>query len=1390
MINLTKSKGKALKHSNWKRYTKLVFVLMTFIQLSGLAQEVNIEIYLTKVKWSGYMGDEGGPRLKFFRNNLTEEDNIRGHNGCVGFDHSENGDKDLVERIGSFKQTTPQFTLIVETWEKRKSNSNDCGYHTSSSRSDKFYRKTENLIDLNNYPRGQWFEYVIKHEEGESLLTATLRMIYDPPVPNFPNGGQGINCSNAPYTLTSDSNLGGFINATGLKYEWQYNISGDDANNPIFHTCMDNCSTNYESCVSNPDFGQTFDDCTATLNRCNEICNTSYPSTIPIWRELGSSTGNSFTFLPVEAIFKNIVRANTNVRFRVRAKGPDALSDYSSPSQFFTFSTPSPSSSSIIITESSCAESPTGKITLDNINSSFPTYRYLLKKGPNPVLDCEPEKGNCLKENYDSGEKQSSEKRLELNNLKPGIYSLFLLNSGSNQGTCPRRAGTVEIKEIAGMVATVQNPVHVTCNNTNNGSITFSMQGGRQSNIKYSLRNTTTNDFTTKTSSTTNPSITFDQLKPGNYTLNIADNCSKQIDRMFQITQPVKVSKKEFETVATSCNNPGNGIARITVQRSSGTFDKSESTTLLYQLYNNNILIESVESSEMSYTWSALPESEHYKIIAKEKGGQDCNGAIEEFSIKGPVPLNFASLVVDKVTCFSGTDGAIHAQGIGGSGKYVYILETETGREIASDSPGEFSGLTAGLYTLSVKSDNDCNDRFSKVITLQQPTQLEATISGKDISCYGMVDGEVSVSVTGGTAAGDYHYAWEQQLGQSWVQRSNTSQHVTGLEEGNFRVVVSDDAGCKTLSRELKIVEPAALSIAHVQLTDIRCMHEKGNIAITGAGGVKPYTFSYRKNDETLYSDFDGDTPLETGHYTIRIRDNNGCMYLPPERYAITTPAAPLAFTETRSDYNGFNISCFQGSNGYAILTPSGGNGAQYVGYEFAVDNGTFQKDNKIQGLAAGDHILRVRDERGCEISKTLYFSQTDAILASKLLSQKDIVCYDGSDGEFLIAGQGGLPPYLFGIEKSDLQPSGNFSGLTRGSHTITVQDKNGCRSSASYSINSMNAEIVVTTAIRDVLCYGGTDGSVTASVAGGVSPYRYSWTGTSTTPRMDDVSAGTYTLTLTDNAGCVQKTNVIVHQPVSALQTTISTIPVCFKRNDGSITLDTRGGTAPYRYSLNDGPFQNQPAFVTGAGDYTITIQDSHGCMERRSTTISVRSDKPDPNFLAATTRSALDTLAIVDISVPKPDSIHWLFDPQAVVVKNDAWSPQLLFNDAGTYTVSMTGYFNACAYTITKAITLAPYDASVVKEKLPGYRAIQSIAVTPNPSSGEIELTLTLSRKYKLSVIVFDVLGVQHYNRSWSSVDALKEKIVLDNVASGVYMLRAITEHDAEDIRLIINK
>jgi hypothetical protein len=521
------------------------------------------------------------------------------------------------------------------------------------------------------------------------------------------------------------------------------------------------------------------------------------------------------------------------------------------------------------------------------------------------------------------------------------------------------------------------------------------------------------------------------------------------------------------------------------------------------------------------------------------------------------------------------------------------------------------------------------------------------------------------------------------------------------------------------------------------------------------------------------------------------VKDDHGCISLTTEK-TVTQPANALNFTYILSDYNGYAISCYGGYNGFATLTPVGGNDAGYSGYEFTTDTRPYQAETKLVDINAGDHILAVRDGRGCIVEKTVYFSQSDEQIQASIAEIKDVACIDHVTGEIEVVAEGGTSPFEYRLTTGNFQPSPRFTGLGVGEYEILVSDVNNCAVHVNGTVVNINPEMILSHEVRDASCFGFSDGVATVVVASGVSPYQYEWTSLPSKKSFaDNIPKGDYTVKVTDQAGCIKTTTIPVGQPEAPVSLVVSAFSACWDKSDGIIAVDASGGTSPYLYSSDNGmTYQSGPQFNLPVGTYEVKVKDINGCLRSATTSVSQRNAQPEPNFIVATKGNALDTLVISDVSVPKPDSIHWEFDSRAIVISNDPWAPELRFGEAGSFDIQMEGFFGGCGYLMAKTLVINPYDPTVIEEKQKNYKAIENVAVTPNPNRGEFNVAVTLNRKYNVSMIVYDVIGTIHYRKEWNETTFLTEGINLGGAPSGVYLLRVITDAGATEVRIVITR
>ena len=224
-------------------------------------------------------------------------------------------------------------------------------------------------------------------------------------------------------------------------------------------------------------------------------------------------------------------------------------------------------------------------------------------------------------------------------------------------------------------------------------------------------------------------------------------------------------------------------------------------------------------------------------------------------------------------------------------------------------------------------------------------------------------------------------------------------------------------------------------------------------------------------------------------------------------------------------------------------------------------------------------------------------------------VSGTDATCNGGSDGTATAGASGGTAPYSYSW--SNGATGANISGLLAGSYTVTATDANGCTGTAMVTIGEP-AGMIVNATSTVVSCNGNTDGSVSASVSGGVAPYSYVWSDGSTSPNVYFVPVGTYTVTVTDANGCTATGSTEVTEPPVLSASASGTDVSCNGDSDGVATASATGGTAPYTYLWSNG---GTGASVSGlaSGTYTVTVTDLRGCAEVASVTIG------EPTILTA---------------------------------------------------------------------------------------------------------------------------------------------------------------------------
>ena len=485
--------------------------------------------------------------------------------------------------------------------------------------------------------------------------------------------------------------------------------------------------------------------------------------------------------------------------------------------------------------------------------------------------------------------------------------------------------------------------------------------------------------------------------------------------------------------------------------------------------------------------------------------------------------------------------------------------------------------------------------------------------------------------------------------------------------------------------------------------------------------------------------------------------------------------------------------SCLNNCRGYNVLwTGPGGIGGgslnacpkEIVTCSQSSATNTYSLTN----LSPGTYNVTIEDNNNCPVSASFTILQPTPITVSGLLANNSID----------ITITGGTPGYTY--LWSNGATTQDVTNLSSGQYSVTVTDANNCTVSASYAVQNQNPVLSVNSIISPVLCFGGQDGSINVTVAGGNAPYNVSWSGpVSGNPAGNEIAnpggsylianmpAGTYTLTITDSNGNSTNISATITQP-NLLTLSASSLGILCHGGTESVTLTPSGGTPSYTYSGS-----STSGLVSGTYSYTVT--DANSCTANTTITITqpsalavtavVSTAIPCSGGQGVVTVSAVGgtlaysgtgnftvsagthTFPVTDgngctdsdmIMVTQPNPLVATASVVSTIDCNGGQATVSVIASGGTPSYTGIGNFNVSAgtypYTITDANACTATTSATITEPLP-------ILLTGSVNGNNIDISVSG--------------GTVPYNYSWSSGDVTQD---LANVSSGTY---SVTVTDA---------
>lgn len=702
--------------------------------------------------------------------------------------------------------------------------------------------------------------------------------------------------------------------------------------------------------------------------------------------------------------------------------------------------------------------------------------------------------------------------------LKAGLYRVAVYDGFSCSDTL-----AIEVKEPAKLETTILRTNDILCYGYNNGEIDISVSGGKAPYQYHWSNGARTEDLK--------------GVNSGEYSVLITDANSCQEIVTAEVKEKPLIVRSLDDIQNIKCSGDQTGSIDLNVGGGVPPYSFE---------WNNGATSEDLKNLKAGV----------YEVVVK-----DSKGCTEVSSTKviEPAPLAVTFDEVKNLRCSGDTGGAINIEVTGGKQPYLYQWNNGAATQ-------DITGVPAGNYSVKVTDNNGCSNNASKQIT-EPPVLVVSLKEVKDVTYNGGKNGSIDIDVTGGSSP--YKYKWSN---------SSDKQDISNLEAGSYSVRITDAAGCAKILNAA-VTQPSTLVAQLDNVTQITCNGNKsGEINVSVAGGVAPYTYAWSNGETT--KDLKG---LGAGKYVLTITDQNGMT-----KKLETTITEPPLFKSKIGTVT--NVTCFGASNGAIDISAEGGVGP----YRYRWSNGQTSQD--LINIPAGNYSVKISDANGCENDLSTVVTQPD-VLKLALDEVNNISCNGQSTGSVNLAVTGGVLPYQF--KWNNGATTEDIKGLKAGNYSVQVKDSKGCADQVAVQITEPRALIVTEASLKQVDCKNNNTGAISVNVSGGVLPYKYAWTSGDTTKNLSNIKAGAYALKVTDHNGCVANIARNITEPTKLTHQLdgISNV-LCFGEAKGAVNISVAGGVAPYSYHWSNGSITQDISGVK-AGRYSVQIKDANNCAD-----------------------------------------------------------------------------------------------------------------------------------------------------------------------------------------------
>ncbi len=730
-----------------------------------------------------------------------------------------------------------------------------------------------------------------------------------------------------------------------------------------------------------------------------------------------------------------------------------------------------------------------------------------------------------------------------ISGLAAGTYTVTFKDTNG----CTKNASAT-INPAPAAITAAAATTQITCNGANDGTITLTPSGGSGSYTSFVWSNGATTQ-------------NISGLAAGTYTVTFKDSKGCTGNASATINPAPSAVTATATPTQISCNGVNDGSIVLTPAGGSGTYTSF--------VWSNGATTKNI---------SGLTAGT-YTVTFKDSKG--CSGSASATINPAPSAVT-ATTSATQITCNGANDGTITLTPAGGSGTYVSFVWSN------GATTQNISGLAAGTYTVTFKDSKGCTGNASATIN-PAPSAITATGSVTNAACNGNNNGSVILSPSGGTVP--YSYNWSNAA---------TTKDLTNTAPGTYTVTITDKNNCKNTAPISFTINPTVTVTGTASASPaIVCSGQPSTVTAAINSPFTPAASAYSFNGGlTFQSSASFSIPGILGDTVVNVvvKDVNGCISN-PIAVSITTSKINASISQTKF------ISCNGGNTAELTVNVVGNS----TGYTYAINGGSAQVSNVFSNLSKGTYTIVIDDGTACKSSINSIITEPAVLtIAVKTIVNVDPCTGTGStNGSVAVTANGGTPGYSFTLTPSGTtQADSLFSNLGAGNYTINIIDSKGCTANVNATVTQPPA-LTFTYTQTNPVCGTANSGSITVTPSGGVAPYTYLWSNNATSKDLSGITAGTYTLTITDSKNCQTTQSITVNPaPVVTGSATASPAIVCSGQGTTiTATLDPAYTPASNAYSFDGGStFLSSSSYsianIVADTTATIILQDINGCL------------------------------------------------------------------------------------------------------------------------------------------------------------------------------------------------